>query len=101
MTTVFIKDDDDIFDSRGILKNGKIATTKMFAKDGSLNPDLTPAQRVAAAVTATRAAMTSFDSAMQDRKPGYIRRAATEDSVAAVNALDASYDEYARMQDDA
>jgi hypothetical protein len=70
MTKVIIKDDDDdVFDSRGVLKDGATLTNRMFMKDGNPNPDLTPAQRVAAAVAATRAAMTSFDSSMH--KPGF------------------------------
>jgi hypothetical protein len=76
----------------------------MYMKDGSSNPDLTPAQRVAAAVAATRAAMTSFDSSMH--RPGF-RYAATgtADSAAAadaaITARDAAYADYSRRQADA
>jgi hypothetical protein len=101
MTKTKIRDDDDdVFDSNGILKDGKHVTVSMFMKDGLPNPDLTPAQRVAAAVAATRDAMQTFDSNLH--RPGF-RRAATgtADSVAAATARDAAYADYNRRQSDA
>lgn len=104
MTTVRILDDDD---KNNILKDGETRTFKMFMKDGiTPNPNLSPAQRVAAAVSATRQAMASFDSAMHDgyrHKPGFVRRAATmtADSVTADATRDAAYEEYDRRQNDA
>jgi hypothetical protein len=97
-------DDDDVFDSRGVLKDKKHVTVSMFMKDGSPNPDLTPAQRVAAAVAATRDAMKTFDASMH--RPGF-RYAATgtADSAAAadaaITARDAAYSDYQRRQADA
>ena len=52
--TKIIDDDSDAFDSRGVLKDGKHSTVRMFMKDGRVNPDLTPAQRVAAAMPRSR-----------------------------------------------
>jgi hypothetical protein len=100
--TKIIDDDDDIFDSRGVLKDGATLTTKMFMKDGSINPKLSPAQRVAAAVAATKAAMTGFDSSLHDsamHRPGF-RRAATgtADAIAATTARDSAYSDYERDQ---
>jgi hypothetical protein len=101
---VKIFDDDD---KNRILKDGETMTVKMFMKDGSPNPALTPAQRVAAAVAATRDAMKSFDSSMHRmHKPGhrYAADAAgfTADSAAAaVVARDAAYSDYERRQADA
>jgi hypothetical protein len=64
MTKVIIKDDDDdVFDGRGILKDGATLTNRMYMKDGSQNPTLSPAQRVAAAVAATRAAIRALTAA--------------------------------------
>jgi hypothetical protein len=109
MTKTKIRDDDnDAFDSNGRLKDGRHATVPMFMKDGkTLNPDLSPAQRVAAAVAATRQAMNSFDSSMHRmHRPGF-RYAAdavgfTADSAAAaVVARDAAYESYDRRQSDA
>jgi hypothetical protein len=109
MTTVFIKDDDDdVFDSNGVLKDGATHTTKMFARDGSALPGFTPVQ---IAIAATKAATKTFDRAMHlPNQPGYIRRdtgtgitdaAAVAARDAADKVLDVAYAEYSRMQDDA
>jgi hypothetical protein len=59
MTRRFIDDDDDI------LKDGETLTVKMYMKDGSPNPSLTPVQL---AIAATYDAMT-FDASLH--RPGH------------------------------
>jgi hypothetical protein len=53
------------FEDDEILKDGETLTVKMYMKDGSPNPALTPVQR---AIAATRDAMT-FDAA--SHRPGH------------------------------
>jgi len=110
MTKTKIRDDDDdVFDKNGLLKDGKHATVPMFMRDGKPNPDLTPSQRVAAAVAATKDAMRSFDSSMHRiHRPGFRysadTAAGTVDSAAAdaaITARDAAYSDYQRRQSDA
>jgi hypothetical protein len=110
MTKTKIRDDDnDAFDSNGRLKDGRHATVPMFMKDGSPNPDLTPAQRVAAAVAATKEAMRSFDSSMHRmHRPGFRYAADTAAGItdsaaadAAITARDAAYSDYNRRVQDA
>jgi hypothetical protein len=102
MTKTKIKD-DDAFDENGLLRDGRHVTVPLFMKDsGKPNPDLTPAQKVAAAVAATRDAMNTFDASMH--RPGfrYGTPAATHTAdSAAITARDAAYSSYDRRQSDA
>jgi hypothetical protein len=89
-----------LFDSRGVLKDGKTLTTRMFMKDGSVNPDLTPAQRVAAAVAATKAAMTGFDSSLHGalHRPGFRLPPTSAAMTDAAVRIDDAYSAYERDQ---
>jgi hypothetical protein len=66
--TRFIEDDDtdEILKDGEILRDGKTLTVKMFMRDGSPNPALSPVQ---IAIANTRAAMKTFDASLH--RPGH------------------------------